>query len=95
LTRNARKSIKGSKDSDLSLVSNENFSEIPWPGSWALGQGTWAKMAQKLLHLWCHSQKMDKPQPKIFFWVQTIRPANPFEGLNSSLVQSAKELWRW
>jgi len=27
-TRNARKLIKGSKDLDFSLVSNENFSEI-------------------------------------------------------------------
>jgi len=30
-TRNARKSIKGSKDSDSSLVSNETFSAILWP----------------------------------------------------------------
>jgi len=55
-TRNARKLIKGSKDSDSGLVVNENFfSEILWPSGWALGQVTWAKMAQKLLHLWCHS----------------------------------------
>jgi len=33
----------------LSLVSNENFSEILWPSGWVLGQVTWAKMAQKLL----------------------------------------------
>jgi len=39
------------KDSDSSLVSNENFSEILWPSSWALSQVSWAKMAQKLLHL--------------------------------------------
>jgi len=32
-TRNARKLIKGSKDSDSSLVSNESFSEILWPSS--------------------------------------------------------------
>jgi len=59
--------IKGSKDSDSSLVSNENFSEILWPSGWALDQVTWAKMAQKLLHLWRHSQKICNPQPKIFF----------------------------
>jgi len=40
LTRNARKSIKGSKDSDSSLVSNENFSETLWRSSVALGQAT-------------------------------------------------------
>jgi len=37
-TRNVRKSIKGSKDSDSSLVSNENFSETLCPSGWALGQ---------------------------------------------------------
>jgi len=49
--------IKGSKDSVSNLVSNENFSEILWSSGWALGQATWAKMAQKRLHLWRHSQK--------------------------------------
>jgi len=53
--------IKGSKDSDLSLVSNKNFSEILWLSGWALGQITWAKMAPKLLHLWHHSQKICNP----------------------------------
>jgi len=36
-----------------------------------------------------------QPQPKIFFWVQTRRLGDPFEPLNSSLAQSAEELWRW
>jgi len=51
-TRNARKSINGSKDSDSSPVSNENFSETLWPSGWARGQAAWAKMTVKLLHLW-------------------------------------------
>jgi len=66
-TRNARKSIKGSKDSDSSLVSNDNFSETLWRGGWTLGQATWPKMTPKLLHLWRQSQKIHTPQPKIFF----------------------------
>jgi len=66
-TRNARKSIKGSKDLDWSLVSNEDFSEILWPSGWALGQVTWAKMVQKLLHLWHHSLKIHNPNQKFFF----------------------------
>jgi len=33
-------SIKGSKDLDSSLVSNESFSETLWPSGWALGQAT-------------------------------------------------------
>jgi len=48
-SRNARKSIKGSKDLDSSTVFNENFSETLWPSGWALGQATWAKMTPKLL----------------------------------------------
>jgi len=32
--------IKGLKDSDSSLVSNENFSELLWPSGWALSQAT-------------------------------------------------------
>jgi len=59
--------IKGSKDLDSSLVSNENFSETLWPGGWALGQATWAKLTLKLLHLWRQSQKIRTPQPKKFF----------------------------
>jgi len=59
--RNARKLIKGSTDSDSSLVTNEDFSEILWPSRWALGQATWTKMSQKLLHLWCQSQKIHNP----------------------------------
>jgi len=53
--------IKGSKDLDSSLVSNENFNELLWPSGWVLGQATWAKMALKLLHLWRHSQKIRNP----------------------------------
>jgi len=36
-TRNARKPIKSSKDSDCSLFSNKNFSEIFPSSSWAQG----------------------------------------------------------
>ena len=79
----------------LSLVSNENFSEIVWPSGWVLGQATWAKMGQKLIHLWRHSQKIRNPQPKNFFWVQTRRLSDTFEPLNSSLVQSVEELGYW
>jgi len=87
--------IKGSKDLDSSLVSNENFSETFWPGSWALGQETWAKMTPKLLHLWRQSQKICNPQPKNFFRVQSRRLADPFEPLNSSLAQLAEEPGCW
>jgi len=61
--------MKGSKDSDSSLDSNGNFSETLWPSGWAPGRATCAKMTLKLLHLWCHSQKIRNPQPKNFFRV--------------------------
>jgi len=94
-TRNARKMIKGSKDSDSGLISNENFSETLWPSGWALGQATWAKMTLKQLHFWRQSQKIRIPQPKNFFRGQSTRLADPFEPLNSSLAQSVEELERW
>jgi len=69
-TRNARKSIKGSKNSDLSLVSNENFSEILRSSSWALGQVRCAEITLKLLHLWRYDvthKKSATSNQKIFF----------------------------
>jgi len=59
--------VKGSKDSDSSLISNENFSETLWPSGWALGQAIWPKLTPKLLHLWRQSQKICMPNQKKFF----------------------------
>jgi len=87
--------IKGSKDLDAILISNENFSETLWPSGWALGQATWPKMTLKLLHLWRQSQKICISQPKIFFRVQSTRLADPYEPLNSSLEQLADKLGCW
>jgi len=39
--------------------------------------------------------KICNPQPKKFFQVQTRRLADAFEPLNSSIAQSAEELWHW
>ena len=89
-TRNARMLIKGSKDSDSNLVSNENFSETLWPSSWALGQATWAKMTYDVSH-----KKSAPPNQQIFFQAQSTRLADPFEPLNSSLAQSSEELGHW
>jgi len=83
------KSINGSKDSDSSLISNENFIKTLPSSSWALGQVSWDKMAKNLPHIWCHSQK--KQKQKIFFHCR-LRLAESFEDLNSSLVQLAEEI---
>jgi len=64
-TRNARKLIKGSEDSDFSLASNKNLSEILPSSIYAQGQVTCAKMA-KNRHLRCHLQKLWNPNQKIF-----------------------------
>ena len=66
-TRNPRRSSKVSKDSDCSLVSNKNFSEILPFNSWRPGPG---EGGLKVLHLWCHSQKNRTPQPTLnFVWL--------------------------
>jgi len=39
--------------------------------------------------------KNPQPPTKNFFRVHARRPADKFEPLNSSLVQSAEKLWRW
>jgi len=59
--------IKSSKGKDSSEIFTENFSEILWRSSWALGKVTWVKITQKLLHLWHQSRTISNPQPKIFF----------------------------
>ena len=63
-TQNPRKSSEVSKESDLSLVSNKNLSEI-LPSS-GLGLDEVGQKGLNLLHL-CHSQKNDTQNQKIFF----------------------------
>ena len=83
--------MKVLKDVDSSLVSNENFSEIlPFDG-WSQVKYRQPKMAKNLPYLWCHSQKNETQIPN-FFSLQTQRLAKSFEGLNSSLAQSAEGL---
>ena len=41
------------------------------------------------------THKKNIPHNQKNFWVQSTRLADPFEPLNSSLAQSAKELGRW
>ena len=61
------KSIKVSKDSDCSLVSNKIFSEIQPSNGLRPGPGEVGQGGLKMLHLWRHSQKIRTPQPKNFF----------------------------
>ena len=87
--------IKGSKDSDSSLVSNENFSEILCPSAWALGQATWAKMTQNYFTYDVTRKKSNTPQPKVNFECNLEKTGDQFEPLSSSLAQSVEELGCW
>ena len=73
----------------LSLVSNENLSKIPVSSGWAIGQVAWAKLQKTYLMMSLIENT------NFFLSLQTRRLAASFEGLNSSLVQSAGELWNW
>jgi len=55
----------------ISLVSNENFSEILLSSSCAQVKYQHAKMVKNLLHLWRHSQKKQNPKRKKNFSLQT------------------------
>jgi len=58
-TRDARKPIKGSTDSDFSLVSRKNFSVTLDSCNWGPGPDN---LSQKRLNPWCHSQKIWNPK---------------------------------
>jgi len=58
-------SSKVSKDSDYSLISNKNFSKILPSNSLDPGPGEVGQGGQKVLDLWCHSQKIRTPTKKM------------------------------
>jgi len=55
-----------SKDSDCSLVSSKNFSEILPPNGWRPGPGKVDQGGLKVHHLWRHWQKTCTPSEKNF-----------------------------
>jgi len=79
LNPKAQQVIQVSKDSDCSLVSSKNFSEILTPNGWRQGPGKVGQDGLKDLHLWRHSQKTASPKQKNIFQVQTRRLAASFE----------------
>jgi len=72
--------IKDSKNSDSSLVSNENLSKVLLSSGWALGQVTWAKMAKNLPHLLCHSEKIRNLNQN-FFYIADSKACRVFSGI--------------
>ena len=66
-TRNAKTSIKGLKDSNLSLVGNVNFSKTLWLSGWALGQATWTKWPKNYLTHGVTHKKSATHNQKFFY----------------------------
>jgi len=87
-SRYARKSIKGSKDSDDSLVSKKTLSQklAHWIG--AQGRVKLAKNTQKHPHLWRPPQRTPNTKRNTFFFKvskKTCRIRRWFEQLSSSI----------
>jgi len=81
---NPRKSIKGSKDLDFSLVFNKNIlSEIFWSSSLGPRPHEVRQSGLNLLRLWHHLQKIETQNK--FFSVQTWLVFWGFEQLSSSI----------
>ena len=78
-TRNPSRPSKVSKDSDCSLDSNRNLSEKLPSNGLGPGPGEVGQDGLKVLHLWCHSQKICNPQPKKnFFFVTNYKTSLVF-----------------
>jgi len=90
-TRNLRKSSKGSKDLDFSLVSTNNLSTTLSPYSWGPGPDNLGQKGSELSRLWHHPHETRNPMLFNSFKGQT-RFATSFEDLNSSLAQLTSEL---
>jgi len=61
--------FKVSKDLNFSLVSTNNLSETISSNSLGPGPDEVGQKVLKLLHLWCHSQKIRNPKTKKFFFI--------------------------
>jgi len=93
-SRYVKKSIKGSKDADHSLVSKQNLNQkmSHWIG--AHGRVKVAKKRKNTPIVTSH-QRCLNPKRKKNFSISTTRLAESVEeGLNSSITQSAGELMR-
>ena len=93
-SRYARKPLKGSKDLEYTLDSKTTLGQkmAYWVG--AQGQVKLVKKTQNHPHLRRHSHITPNAKRKSFVSILTRRLAKSVDGLNSSLAQSANELWR-
>jgi len=89
--RNASKSIKGSIDTDFSLVFKKTLSQKNGSMDW--GQVQVAKNSKTCLHCDVTSSKCKTENIKRFFSMSTRTIAESVEDLNSSLALAAGNLW--
>jgi len=89
-SRYVRKPIKGSEDSDDSLVSKKNLSEKIGPLYWRPAPRKQAKKQKKTFVTYLPENP--KPKTKKFFSISTRSLTESVDGLNSFLAQSAGEL---
>ena len=66
-TRNPNSSSEVSKDSDCSLVSNQNIGGVLPSDGLGPGPGELRQGGLKVLHFWRHSQKIRIPNQALFF----------------------------
>jgi len=90
--RYARKSFKGSKDANFSLVSKKNLETKEWPNGLRPRAGQrWPQKSKNTPT--CDGPPRDHQTEKFFFSILTSRLAESVEGLNSSLALAAGDSW--
>jgi len=92
-SRHGRKSDKGSKDADFSLVSKKNLSQNHGSSGWRPVPGKFAKNTKTCPHSDVTFRKA-KTQNEKTFLPCGLRLAESVEGLNSSLAQAGGKSWR-
>ena len=63
------------------------------PFGWRSGPSKVGLKIAKQPHLCRHSQRTPNPKKRLFFKIKTSRLPESVKGLNTSLAQSAGELW--
>ena len=90
----ARKPFKGSKDADFGLVSNKILSQNTGSMGWGPGPGNGGQIKVKTPPLVAGPPREPQTEnEKRFFSISTRRLAESVDGFDSSLAQSAGELW--
>jgi len=91
--RYSSKSIKGSIDAGFGLVFNKTLRQKNGSMGWGPGPAKGGQKCENMHPSWRYLEKTPNPKRKTFFSISTRRLAESVDGLDSSLAQSAGELW--